>query len=79
MGRTACTEPQCLYKGALYLTFYLSDSRQRKVVGSCVHGIEHSDFIKMSEISSLTDEIVGSLKAICSMELASGWLISYFL
>jgi len=23
MGRTACTEPQCLYKGALYL-FYLS-------------------------------------------------------
>ena len=24
MGRTACTEPQCLYKGALYLTFYWS-------------------------------------------------------
>ena len=22
MGRTACTEPQCLYKGALYLYFY---------------------------------------------------------
>jgi len=21
IGRTACTEPQCLYKGALYLTF----------------------------------------------------------
>ena len=21
MGRTACTEPQCLYEGALYLTF----------------------------------------------------------
>ena len=21
MGRTACTAPQCLYKGALYLTF----------------------------------------------------------
>jgi hypothetical protein len=21
MGRTACTEPQCLYKGAVYLTF----------------------------------------------------------
>ena len=21
MGRTVCTEPQCLYKGALYLTF----------------------------------------------------------
>jgi len=22
MDRTACTEPQCLYKGALYLFFY---------------------------------------------------------
>jgi hypothetical protein len=22
MGRTACTEPQCLYKGALYLFYY---------------------------------------------------------
>jgi len=22
MGRTACTERQCLYKGALYLAFY---------------------------------------------------------
>jgi hypothetical protein len=25
MGRTAFTEPQCLYKGALYLYLYLSD------------------------------------------------------
>jgi len=24
MGRTACTEPHCLYRGALYLTFYMS-------------------------------------------------------
>ena len=23
MGRTACTEPQCLYKGALYLYLFL--------------------------------------------------------
>jgi hypothetical protein len=23
MGRTACPEPQCLYKGALYLYFYI--------------------------------------------------------
>ena len=22
MGRTVCTQPQCLYKGALYLTFH---------------------------------------------------------
>jgi len=26
MGRTACTETQCLYKGALYLTFTLLSS-----------------------------------------------------
>ena len=25
MGRTACTEPQCLYKGTLYITFYILD------------------------------------------------------
>jgi len=24
MGRTACTEPQCVYKGALYLYLYLT-------------------------------------------------------
>jgi len=24
MGRTACTEPQCLYKGALYLDSYVT-------------------------------------------------------
>jgi hypothetical protein len=31
MGRTACTEPQCLYKGALYLylTFEIRWSRGR--------------------------------------------------
>ena len=23
MGRTACTEPQCLYKGALYLYLFI--------------------------------------------------------
>jgi hypothetical protein len=42
-----------------YFCLYLSDSGQRKIVGSCVHGIEISR-IKMREISSLTDEIVGS-------------------
>jgi len=26
MGRTACTEPQCLYKGDLYLYFYQPDT-----------------------------------------------------
>jgi len=31
MGRTACTEPQCLYKGALYL-FYITRSMSIKLV-----------------------------------------------
>jgi hypothetical protein len=26
MGGTACTEPQCLYKGALYLTFTMPNA-----------------------------------------------------
>jgi hypothetical protein len=35
MGRTACTEPQCLYKGALYLTydyFSFNNSRPFRIV-----------------------------------------------
>jgi hypothetical protein len=28
MGRTACTEPQCLYKGALYLFYYCAKKVQ---------------------------------------------------
>jgi len=34
MGRTACTEPRCLYKGALYL-FYVS--RKMSCVGHMTH------------------------------------------
>jgi hypothetical protein len=32
MDRTACTEPQCLYKGALYLTFegHIIDTNSKK-------------------------------------------------
>ena len=30
MGRTACTEPQCLYKGDLYLHLYINDLMNRK-------------------------------------------------
>ena len=34
MGRTACTEPQCLYKGALFLTLAaLGDPNVRSLVG----------------------------------------------
>jgi hypothetical protein len=29
MGRTAFTQPQCLYKGVLYLYFYVADRKAR--------------------------------------------------
>jgi len=38
MSRTACTEPQCLYKGALYLYLYLyisAEKRTKKLGLSC--------------------------------------------
>ena len=37
MGRTACTEPQCLYKGALYLTlsFYTFNAIASHAGGYC--------------------------------------------
>jgi len=31
MGRTTCTEPQCLFKGALYLTFLAQFHAGKKV------------------------------------------------
>ena len=41
MGRTACTEPQCLYKGALYFYFYpIQLTRQTQFVSYCCR---HSD------------------------------------
>jgi hypothetical protein len=30
MGRTACTEPQCLYKGDLYLYLYIPRASYKK-------------------------------------------------
>ena len=34
MGRTSCTEPHCLYKGALYLITFLPDQSQAVTSGS---------------------------------------------
>ena len=46
MGRTACTEPQCLYKGSLYLYFYnciyISNTTGWKVWGSNPDGARFS-------------------------------------
>jgi hypothetical protein len=32
MGRTACTQPQCLYRGALYLYLYLNQVFIRQMI-----------------------------------------------
>ena len=38
MGRTACTEPQCLYKGALYLTLFNCVLQRYPVLKICTRG-----------------------------------------
>jgi len=53
MGRTACIEPQCLYKGALYLTFYLSQEIWKVWVQIHVrpyvkHSVTESIFTKLA-------------------------------
>ena len=37
MGRTACTEPQCLYKGALYLDLYTQARTFERIRFNLVH------------------------------------------
>ena len=47
IGRTACTEPQCLYKGALYLTFFCFNIDKLSYVGSVceIHNTVGSCFV----------------------------------
>ena len=53
MVRTACTEPQCLYKGALYLYLYLFDHKiQRDTVGIFVSSQIIIRFEKIISIKS---------------------------
>jgi len=35
MDRTACKEPQFLYKGALYLTYLINQSNKQNFHGFC--------------------------------------------
>jgi len=50
MGRTACTEPQCLYKGDLYL-YFLQTHRAKTEAGSSVR-TAFSLFVKISLYSN---------------------------
>jgi len=38
MGRTACTEPQCLYKGALYLPYERNTSLPQQTYQTTLFG-----------------------------------------
>jgi hypothetical protein len=55
MGRTACTEPQCLYKGALYLTVVHQSPRTRNC---CVRTVL---FIPRQKIDNLNTGLLGEV------------------
>ena len=62
MGRTACTEPQCLYKGALYLFLPLQGVQEtnRCITGSkvMVHFLHHWHIAKCSNYISYSTRTV---------------------
>jgi len=46
MGRTACTEPQCLYKGDLYLNFY-------SIIRSVGQSLREDDIVQPSHYQQI--------------------------
>jgi len=44
MGCTACTEPQCLYKDALYLYLYLYHLDLRKIPDGLAHSCGYDNY-----------------------------------
>jgi len=44
MGHTACTEPQCLYKGALYLYLYIKSPYACPHVGKCIYNLQGTKY-----------------------------------
>jgi hypothetical protein len=83
MGRTACTEPQCLYKGALYL--YLSMLQARLLLGLQLgmkkpevgrteptwhDGLTHSSryWVKQTDLCTLIGLNLMSRKYSCSLQ-----------
>ena len=75
MGRTACTEPQCLYKGALYLTItckFVSPwkfiSIHVKTIHQCLFRLATDMFI-LSSVEILYRVLRKPVKFICSIEV----------
>jgi len=77
MGPTACTEPQCLYKGSLYLTFFKREQVSEEAGVLAQYAVSHcSQCIMWAGVVS-KDEMVGTygtviwwatLKAVGQME-----------
>ena len=44
MGHTACTEPQCLYKGALYMAYIFTSLRFDSTVATREHSFDLCGF-----------------------------------
>ena len=57
MGRTACTEPQCLFKGALYLYLYLTYCGDESVSGLVSVLFVYKLSLKMAEPFSNCNDV----------------------
>ena len=70
MGRMACTEPQCLYKDALYLSFTLSGVLvlySQQLVFVIIVMLTSASEVRM-ELTSLADGNITSMTNIYSCE-----------
>ena len=71
MGRTACTEPQCLYKGTLYPFFYLTVGHMYFLKMECTTAI-HILYCELLYIEDRTHFYISSSKRLKPI-LSSVW------
>ena len=64
MGRTACTEPQCLYKGALYLYLMYFSCFQTSfmIINAALETMQHLHIEFIPNTETPEAEIVSPLK-----------------
>ena len=68
MGRTACTESKCLYKGGLYLTFFFTVNQGTNMtVGTSSQGTN----VTVRTANQDASMIVGSSNQIMSIALGT--------